>query len=54
MARQGTISGVLPNIKGAIAVREAFEELDTTVAGTVSIEEGFKICKAACEAALVE
>ena len=55
MARQGTVSGVLPNIKGAIAVREAFEELiNTTVAGTVSIKEGFKICKAACEAALAE
>ncbi|MGI6608377.1 MAG: ABC transporter substrate-binding protein [Erysipelotrichaceae bacterium] len=55
MSRQGTISAVLPNIKGAAAVREALEELiTTTVTGTVSIKNGLAICKAACEAALAE
>ncbi|MGI6608378.1 MAG: ABC transporter substrate-binding protein [Erysipelotrichaceae bacterium] len=55
LAGQINYSGVLPNTKGAAAIRTALEELiKTTAAGTVSIEEGLKICKAACEAALAE
>ena len=35
-------------IQGAAAIRTALEELvKTTAAGTVSIEEGLSICKAA-------
>ncbi len=55
LAGQINYAGVLPNTNGAAAIRTALEELiKTTAAGTVSIEEGLAICKAACEAALSE
>ena len=55
LAGQINYAGVLPNTSGAAAIRTALEELvKTTAAGTVSIEEGLSICKAACEAALSE
>jgi multiple sugar transport system substrate-binding protein len=55
LAGQINYAGVLPNTSGAAAIRTALEELvKTTAAGTVSIEEGLAICKAACEAALSE